>query len=85
MIDVVEILKDADWNKKKPAKAESLRNLIEYAPDELPKEYLALLQYSDGGEGKINLEIGWFMLWSSTDVVELNKGYEIDVSVQFFL
>ncbi len=77
MIDVTEILKDAEWKKKEPAKSESIQNLVDYAPDELPKEYLALLRYSDGGEGKINLEIGWFQLWSSADVIKLNNVYEI--------
>jgi len=78
MINIAEILKDADWEKREPAKPETIQNLIDYATDELPKEYLALLRYSDGGEGKLNLETGWFMLWSSAEVIELNKGYEID-------
>lgn len=78
MIDIAEILKDADWDKNEPAKPEAIQNIIDFAKDELPKEYLALLRYSDGGEGKLYLEIGWFALWSSAEVIELNKGYEID-------
>ena len=78
MIEPAEILKGTYCEKREPAKPETIQNLNNSATDELPKVYPALLRYSDGGEGKLNLETGWFMLWSSTEVIELNKGYEID-------
>jgi len=77
MIDIAEILKDATWDKEKPANPDSIQKLVDNAEKELPEDYLALLSYSDGGEGMIGVEPGWLQLWSSVDVLELNKGYKI--------
>lgn len=84
MIDIVEILKDAVWNKEKPATPESIQKLVDNAGKELPEDYLALLSYSDGGEGILGIEPGWLQLWSSADVLEHNKGYEIEEYVPGF-
>ena len=78
MIDIAEILKDANWDKEEPAKPESIQKLIGSAGKELPKEYIALLRYSDGGEGRLGIQPGWLKLWSAADVLECNKGYKIE-------
>lgn len=56
MIDVAEVLKDADWKKKEPAQPESIQNLVDKAGKELPEDYLALLRYSDGGNEELNTD-----------------------------
>jgi hypothetical protein len=84
MIDIAEILKDAVWDPEEPAKPESIQKLVDNAGKELPEEYLALLRYSDGGEGVLGLEPGWLQLWSSTDVLENNKDYEIEAYIPGF-
>jgi SMI1/KNR4 family protein SUKH-1 len=78
MVNIAEILKDAVWDRKEPAQSESIHRLIVDAGNDLPEDYLALLHHSDGGEGHLGLECGWFQLWSSAEVLELNKGYEIE-------
>lgn len=77
MIDIAEILKDAVWDPEEPAKPESIQKLVDNAGKELPEEYLALLSYSDGGDGVLGIEPGWLQLWSSAEVLENNKDYEI--------
>jgi hypothetical protein len=84
MLDIAEILKDAVWDPEEPAKPESIQNLVENAGKELPEEYLALLGYSDGGDGILGIEPGWLQLWSSTEVLEHNKDYEIEEYIPGF-
>jgi hypothetical protein len=38
MIDIAEILKDANWDKEEPAKPESIQKLIDSAGKELPED-----------------------------------------------
>ena len=84
MIDLAEILKEAIWDKEEPAQPESIQKLIDNAGKELPEDYLALLRYSDGGEGRLGIEPGWLQLWSSVDVLDHNKGYEIEEYIPGF-
>ena len=77
MINIAEILKDAVWDTKEPAKHESIKSLVANVGKDLPSEYLALLRYSDGGEGNLDIDPGWLQLWSSEEVLEHNRGYEI--------
>ena len=78
MINIVEILKDAVWDTEEPAKNESIERLVANAGKDLPSEYLALLRYSDGGEGSIDIGPGWLQLWSSEEVLQHNQGYQIE-------
>jgi hypothetical protein len=78
MIDIATILRDADWNKKEPAQPELVQVLASASVGKLPNEYLSLLLYSDGGEGKLAIEPGWFQLWPAADVFKQNKSYKID-------
>ncbi len=43
----------------------------------LPADYLAFLALSDGGEGELPLDPGWFSLWPATEVATLNATYEL--------
>ena len=84
MIDIDEILKDAVWEKEAPAEPESIQKLVDGAGRKLPEDYLALLHYSNGGEGVLGIEPGWLQLWASEDVLEHNKGYEIEEAIPGF-
>jgi hypothetical protein len=84
MINIAEILRDAVWDAEAPARPGSIQSLAHDARKDLPEDYLALLRYSDGGEGSLGLECGWFLLWPSTEVLELNKGYEIEEHIPGF-
>jgi hypothetical protein len=84
MIDIAETLKDAVWDTEKPAKPESIENLVANAGKDLPSEYLALLRYSDGGEGSLDIGPGWLQLWSSEEVLQHNQGYKIEEYIPEF-
>ncbi len=60
-----------------PASPAALRRLSAAAPAELPEEYFALLRFSNGGEGALTVEPGWFQLWPAEQVPELNRGYKL--------
>ncbi len=83
MIDFVEVLNDRNWFKNQPAKAEIIQNLKNEVKG-LPEAYYCFLLYSDGGAGKISIEPGWFQIWPSTEVIALNKGYEIEKNIPGF-
>ena len=84
MIDVAVILKDAKWDRQQPAPPEAIQKLVQNAGKELPEAYLALLRYSDGGDGMLSIQPGWLQLWSSTVVIENNKDYEIEEYIPGF-
>lgn len=37
------------------------------------------MQFSNGGEGKLSVEPGWFQIWPAQEVLELNRVYKVDV------
>jgi hypothetical protein len=84
MINIAEILKDAVWDTKEPAKAESIERLVAEIGKDLPSEYFALLRYSNGGEGSLDIDPGWLQLWSLEEVLEHNRGYEIEEAIPGF-
>ncbi|MBK9208525.1 MAG: SMI1/KNR4 family protein [Anaerolineales bacterium] len=77
-------MKDANWNKEESAKLEAVQKLVDDAGKELPKDYLDLLLYCNGGEGELGIKPGWFRLWSAEDVIQLNKDYEIEKYIPEF-
>jgi hypothetical protein len=62
------------WIASTPATEESIQSIAKAAAP-LPKEYVELLQWSNGGEGPLG-EV-YFSLWPAEDVVKRNEGYEI--------
>lgn len=46
--------------------------------DELPEEYLALLRLSNGGEGPLGVEPGWFQFWPAEKVLDSNRDFQIN-------
>lgn len=68
-----------NWKRKSPAGTKAIQKLIMESEAELPTEYLTLLAYSNGGEGEISCQPGWFQLWSAEEVTKLNKDYEVPI------
>ncbi len=84
MLDVAALLKGAQWNKRQPADPVAVDVLAPASQRQLPEAYLALLLYSDGGEGGLAIEPGWFQLWPAAKVMERNKAYEVDKALPHF-
>jgi hypothetical protein len=47
----------------------------------LPTEYFELLAASNGGEGELGAEPGWFQLWPAEQVEDLNLDYEVPANL----
>ena len=65
------------WRGVPGAEGSVLKKLSASAPIPLPSEYLELLAASNGGEGDLAIEPGWFCPWPAEEVLEQNEGYEI--------
>ena len=78
MNNLVSIVNDSarEWVRAQPAPQAELQSLISLAPT-LPEAYLQFLALSNGGEGSLGAEPGWFQLWSASAVLERNKGYGV--------
>ena len=67
----------ADWDRKPPAEGSTVSKLAVEAGCELPKDYLAFLRHSNGGEGELGVEPGWFQLWEAENVIQFGLEYEV--------
>ena len=67
----------ASWDRLPPASQAALQKLRAECGVELPEAYLLLLGSSNGGEGELAVEPGWFQLWQAEGVLELNASYEV--------
>jgi hypothetical protein len=77
---IEEALRDGldGWHTREyPASPEALESLAASAPLQLPEEYFALLRFSNGGEGELGVEPGWFQLWPAEEVLPLNRAYGV--------
>lgn len=79
-MDILDILMDqsAQWDRFPPADEDAVAELVAAAGSELPEDYLACLRFSNGGEGELAIEPGWFQLWPAEEVIALNEDYEIE-------
>lgn len=50
------MLDDRDWYRVAGASAQQIEELRAAAPGELPESYVALLSFSDGGEGPLSVQ-----------------------------
>jgi hypothetical protein len=66
----------AGWTRAARAPAEAIELLAAGLPD-LPPDYLAFLRLSNGGEGPLPADPGWFQLWPAEEVVSLNAAYKV--------
>ena len=78
-MDISSVLADrsAEWCRENPASPAAIQKLVNESGVELPEEYLHLLCHSNGGEGELAVEPGWFQIWPAEQVVALNEGYEV--------
>ena len=74
----------AKWDREPPASEEAVKDLVEQSGLELPEDYLAFLRFSNGGEGHINIQPGWFRIWPAEEVIESNEDYELSENVPGF-
>ena len=74
----IDLLSDSgpDWTRAPPASAQVLDELRITFPS-LPAVYYSLLAQTNGGEGELAVEPGWFQLWPAEAVAERNTGYEV--------
>jgi hypothetical protein len=73
-----------EWRTKPPCSDEAVQRLIESATVELPPEYVAYLQVSNGGGGDIGVEPGLLYFWRAEEVAENNDRYEVQQNVPGF-
>jgi hypothetical protein len=80
MATLREILSDssASWKRCQPASPHAISTLTANCDFALPDEYLSFLRYSDGGEGFLNIQPGYFQLWPAKEVVDANHEYHVD-------
>ncbi len=81
-----EILSDlsTSWERCQPASEEAIATLTADCDFALPDDYLSFLRYSNGGEGVLSIEPGYFQLWTAEELVEHNQGYQVDVFAPSF-
>jgi hypothetical protein len=74
-VDVKTLLTEPhrEWSPRPPASEEAIQRLRQAAPGVLPKAYVALLQYSNGGEGPLALPPLYFMLYEAEYASDLNQ------------
>jgi hypothetical protein len=86
MIDLLKLVNDqrCKWNRCAPASSEDIKALTQAVQLPLPECYLEFLKISDGGEGILGIEPGWFQIWSASEVIELNRAYSIDEFIPGF-
>ena len=69
------------WSRNAPAVPEAIQDLVSRCAFDLPGDYLEFLLCSNGGEGELGVEPGWFQLWPAEQVIQLNEGYNVAANV----
>ena len=67
----------ANWERHVPASERSIQALTSNCAYQLPEEYLEFLMYSNGGEGELAIEPGWFQVWPAEEVLHHNHDYHM--------
>jgi len=62
---------EREWRAEAPASEADIALLESKANRELPREYLDLLRFSNGGEGPLALPPLWFQLYAVNDCIAL--------------
>jgi hypothetical protein len=77
-MNILTLISDASakWQRASPTKSDVLHQLVAQAGIKLPGDYLTFLLHSNGGEGELDIDPGWFQIWPAEEIVELNNGYE---------
>ncbi|MBA3946757.1 MAG: SMI1/KNR4 family protein [Herpetosiphonaceae bacterium] len=74
-----ELISDptALWERCPPASEAAIQALVEHVGVQLPDEYLALLRYSNGGEGELGIEPLWFSIFPAEEVLQSNQDHAL--------
>jgi hypothetical protein len=65
------------WRFASPAGKAEIAALRAAAPRTLPDSYFAFLSVTNGGEGDLGIEPGWFVPWRAEDVLLSNSEYQL--------
>ena len=65
------------WRFASPAGGAAIAALRAAAPGALPESYFAFLGVTNGGEGDLGVEPGWFVPWRAEDVLLNNIEYQL--------
>lgn len=79
-VDILKIIHDGlkGWQVRPPgASDELIDSLAAAAPILLPCEYLDLRRFSNGAEGELGVDPGWFMFWPAEKVLDYNHAYNL--------
>jgi hypothetical protein len=85
-MELLSLLSDpgAAWSREPPADPQAIKRLRAAAQDRVPASYLAFLAFSNGGEGPLAVEPGWFVIWPVEEILENNQGYQVDKQLPGF-
>lgn len=69
--DIVGLLRDGsrEWHRKAGAERAEIASLVQKSPTELPEGLIALLGYSNGGEGNLALPPLYFVLNTVDEII----------------
>jgi hypothetical protein len=65
------------WRAEAPASVHSLELSRAAVAPGIPDTYFQLLSFSNGGEGDLGIEPGWFCPWPAEEVISNNLDYEV--------
>lgn len=76
---IADLVQDssAKWDRESPASEAALEKLLSESGLELPEDYLEFLRQSNGGEGELGVQPGWFHIWKAEEVVQAGLEYEV--------
>jgi hypothetical protein len=69
------------WRFASPAAENDIAALRAGAPEGIPDSYFDFLRTTNGGEGDLAVEPGWFAPWPAEEVLQCNRGYRVAASV----
>jgi hypothetical protein len=79
-VSIRALLQDVEsrWlSHESAAHEQETRTVASEAAIPLPSEYVELLQCVNGGEAQLTIDPWWLQLWSTREVGEHNRGYEV--------
>ena len=65
------------WRFANPASDAAIAALRAAVPTSLPDSYFAFLRVTNGGEGDLGVDPGWFAPWRAEDVLINNRAYQV--------
>jgi hypothetical protein len=67
------MLDDREWRKVGGAAPDAIAKLRVISPAALPESYLALLSWSNGGEGPLPVQPYWFVLYPAEETIQIEE------------